>query len=1106
MDKTFLLNNILKSDGTNQSQRILPALLPDAIKIDERGIKDILDFSYQLAQSVNFFNLANVPDGDWQRSFAFVDDSGVPYTVDEIIKVMGSKSDFHPEFALFLAFVQLFGLVQNDINAITGKHLDFYYTEVLRLQKKAAIPDKVNIVLELAKNLLQYQIGAGTTFKGGKDPNTGLALTYTADNEIVVNKAQITAFKSVYIDAADNYTVWSSDAANSADGKGKPFVLPGSRWSGFGESQTGKTDPEKNMDPATIGFAFASPLLILGEGKRSINLAIGLGDTATDIIVTGDISNGVQLYLSGAKAWIQPSIFTARIIPDPDNPPLFLLQIGISLDPVDPAVVPFSSALPGPVFDTPWPVIQVVLSKGAYLYNYLYNLRIRSTSIDVAVSGVKNLVVQNSQSQLNPAKPFQPFGSQPTIGSAFYIGSAEVFQKKLSSLSLDIQWNEVPATNIGNYYLPYYDNATSLANIIFSTSISFLYKDNWVKLKNEANPGTGDYFLFNLTDATALNEITLTGNALNAALGSLVYSRNTALQQQAALDNTTHDGFISLEITGPDPAVDSSYPFKAFGHSDFPNIYAKRAIKMATNPDPSDVLPPAPYTPSIKTLSLDYTSGQVINLADGSSPEQFFHVGPFGAARLDPASPYLFPAFRDETDLPQLKVNSPLYLGNFYMGLANFVPPRNISILFQVADGSADTNTIINDEDIQWSYLAGNKWIPITPLQIISNTTDGFQTSGIISFTIGSDANADNTLMPQGTHWIRGSLEKDPAGISRLIDVRTQALEVSYALPGIADATKADAHLAIPLAPQSIKEMVVKDAAIKSIQQPYQSFDGNPGEQDTIYYTRVSERLRHKKRALTLWDYERLILDAFPSIFKVKCLTHTDEQSDLALGAVRAVVVPNLLNKNTTNPLQPTANLVTLQNIKKYVGGYTSAFVDFDVDNPVYEQLLVDFKVGFMPGKDPGYYGNLLNEEIKKFLSPWAYEEGQDITFGGKVYKSDIIVFIENRDYVDFVNDFHLYHIFDGIDNDGKGIGDMMIGTDFIIGDFIPPGLEDMTISLDFIVGDSTEVAIASGPRSILVSAPDHRVTVLKTGEYACPGIAYLGIGYMAVGGDFIVT
>lgn len=1103
MDKTFLLNNILKSDGTNQSQRILPALVPDSIKIDERGIKDILDFTYQLARQINFFNLDNVSDGDWQLAFNYFTRPGVDNTEEGIRSLLANKSDFNPDFALFLAFVQLFQLAQNDINAITGSHLDFYFKDVLRLPKKSAIADKVNLVLELAKNLPPHLLPVGTKFKGPKEAN-GLTPIYATDNEIVVNKASIDSLKSVYIDTSDPFTMYSADAVNSADGGGKPFPIPGSRWSAFGENQKDKATADRTMEEATVGFAFASPMLLLGEGKRLITLSITFRDTMGEGVAASDISSKVAPCLSGAKAWIQPGAFTAALTSDPVNPLLSLLQISISLSSVDPAVVPYNSVLPGTAFDTPWPVLQVVLRQGSSLYNDLYNLRIGSAKIDVTVNGVKNLVIQNSQSQLNTAKPFQPFGAQPTLRSAFYIGSAEVFQKKLTSLSLDILWNEVPAVNIGNYYLSYFDQTTNLSNGIFTTAISLLYRDSWLPVKSADNTA-GDYYLFNLIDANSVNEINLTNTALNTALSGLNYSRNIDLQELAPMDASTHDGFISLEITGPDPAVQPFYTFKAFGHSDYPNIYAKRAIKMATNPSPDDVLPSPPYTPTIKSLALNYVSSQEVDLTLPDSPEQFFHVEPFGTARLDPENPYLLPQYRDETNLPQLKAKSQLYLGNFYIGIANLVVPQNLSILFQAADGSADNNTVITDEDIQWSYLAGNKWVPITPLQLLSNTTNGFQTSGIITFTIGSDAGTDNSLMPSGVHWLRGSVTKNPAGISQFIDVNTQAVEASYILPGPDQADAADQHLESPLTALSIKEMAVRDTAIKSILQPYQSFDGNPGEQDTIYYTRVSERLRHKRRSLTLWDYERMILDAFPSIFKVKCLTHTDDDFDLRPGSVRAVVVPNLINKNSTNPLQPKANLVTLESIVNYINQYIPTFVDFKVDNPVYEQLLVDFKVGFLPGKDPGYYGNQLNEDIKKFLSPWAYEEGQDITFGGKVYKSDIIVFIENRDYVDFVNDFHLYHIFDGVDMEGIGIGDMIIGTDFIIAGFIPPGLDDMTIALDFVVGDSTEVAIASGPRSILVSAPDHRVTVL-TGEYLCTAGDFGGIGFMSVGSDFVVA
>ncbi len=133
------------------------------------------------------------------------------------------------------------------------------------------------------------------------------------------------------------------------------------------------------------------------------------------------------------------------------------LIIGINVPSTEPAIIPFTSTLHSGVFNTTWPVLQLQLNNGASLYNELYNLQVKSGSIDVSVNGLKNLIIQNDLSQLNPAKPFQPFGPVPTIASDFYIGSAEVFQKKLTSFDINILWNGVPAADLGKYYTSYSD-------------------------------------------------------------------------------------------------------------------------------------------------------------------------------------------------------------------------------------------------------------------------------------------------------------------------------------------------------------------------------------------------------------------------------------------------------------------------------------------------------------------------------------------------------------------------------------------------------------------------------------------------------------------------
>ena len=50
----------------------------------------------------------------------------------------------------------------------------------------------------------------------------------------------------------------------------------------------------------------------------------------------------------------------------------------------------------------------------------------------------------------------------------------------------------------------------------------------------------------------------------------------------------------------------------------------------------------------------------------------------------------------------------------------------------------------------------------------------------------------------------------------------------------------------------------------------------------------------------------------------------------------------------------------------------------------VFERIRVEAQVVFMPGRDPGYYARVLNDDLRRFLSPWAFQEGEDILFGAR--------------------------------------------------------------------------------------------------------------------------
>src|SRR6185436_206136 len=155
-------------------------------------------------------------------------------------------------------------------------------------------------------------------------------------------------------------------------------------------------------------------------------------------------------------------------------------------------------------------------------------------------------------------------------------------------------------------------------------------------------------------------------------------------------------------------------------------------------------------------------------------------------------------------------------------------------------------------------------------------------------------------------------------------------------------------HLSAPLEKETISKMTVKVPAIKKVLQPYTSFGGHNIESDDDFYRRTSERLRHKNRAVTGWDFERVVLENFPEIFKIKCLAHTHDGEFFQPGNVQFVVVPDWRKRPTGNPLQPKVSRNKLREISDFINNnYVSTFAQVNVSNPNYETLLVDCKVSF---------------------------------------------------------------------------------------------------------------------------------------------------------------
>jgi len=568
------------------------------------------------------------------------------------------------------------------------------------------------------------------------------------------------------------------------------------------------------------------------------------------------------------------------------------------------------------------------------------------------------------------------------------------------------------------------------ANSDFKVKLEILKNHNWVNLLS----GNDTVSIFNTSNANVLKHITLNEDSSNISIDS-----KNDLDKFKEYTIDAERGFIRLVLDKPNDA---------FGHKFYTQLLTKQAISKSTT------LPVEPYTPQISEISLSYKSSETIDISSIDNFEKrsskYFHIFPFGQQEihqnLNSNTHYLLPQF-EHLDKGIVTTHN----GEFYLGLSNLHPPQNLSILFKIAEGSADPT--LSKQPVDWFYLSYNQWIKFENSEILSDSTNGLLTTGIIKLSIPRAITDKNSILDTGCHWIMAAVKENTNAICDLKAVYTQA-----GLAQFVDKNNDPAFLATPLPAKSISKLKNNEAEIKSISQPYASFGGKIKEANPEFYRRVSERLRHKSRGISIWDYEHIVLQEFPEVYKVKCINHSTYNyeetdgtlldSEFAPGFVTLIVVPELKNQNAIDPLEPRISLNTLDKIKDFVIKKISPFAaaKLKVINPLFEKIQVEFYVEFRSGFDRGYYENQVSQDIIEFLSPWAFEEGKDIVFGGKIHRSVILNFLEEQPYVDFVTDFKMNHIID-----------------------------------ESSIKNDVEEAIASTGRSILVSADMHIINETST-------------------------
>ena len=197
------ITHLIYPEGVNQEQRLLDELRPESVPVDGRDLRDRLEAAYVLAGALRFLNLENVSAGDWKPFWASLRDAAdqlPPLAVIE--KQLASSTSLNPHLTLFIAFVRMFEQVQGDLNKLGKRHLDFFYEEVLRINRKEARDDQVHLVFTPAKNVSSHLIKAETLLDAGSGPD-GQPLQYALDREFALSQSQAVDFRSVWVKKID---------------------------------------------------------------------------------------------------------------------------------------------------------------------------------------------------------------------------------------------------------------------------------------------------------------------------------------------------------------------------------------------------------------------------------------------------------------------------------------------------------------------------------------------------------------------------------------------------------------------------------------------------------------------------------------------------------------------------------------------------------------------------------------------------------------------------------------------------------------------------------------------------------------------------------------
>ncbi len=754
------------------------------------------------------------------------------------------------------------------------------------------------------------------------------------------------------------------------------------------------------------------------------------------------LGDAFEIRLSTAQGQVAPSF--AQILPIRAARSAGGITLSLRLDASMPAICGPTSG------EAPILSLRYVENARICPLSFFERYALDSVEFTVRVSGLHRLTAFSDDGPVATDQSFLPFGIRPGEGSTFQIGSPEMAMKPVREIGIALNWDAIP-DRIGGFARHYDGYPRGIRPPDPVLQIDYLSGDGW----KPVGAGTAPM----LQSADVSGELSDEWRFAGAIAGHSIAAKGRITASEYQSRQTVRAGMVRLTLSGTERGFNADqYPLAL--------VQAMRPRPLPFDRRPRR-MPAAPFVPQIARISLSYTAREVMQLNDPDSAapaERVVQVGPFGRVEVFPQR-----MLRDLRMFP-----ARLGYGQLCIQITGPDATGPTVICFEMAE-SGHLRLVPRPNPIRWLYLSAQGWKDMPETALSSDTTMGLMRSGLVMIDLPDDAVDHSPEMPAGGVWIAAAATRPDLHIFPTL--RRISVNGVWALRGDLSWRGNDS-------PPRSWTFNPAQPGIGKIREIVTPAAVRPPETPDHYIARMGERLRHRKRAVTPWDVERLVLQEFPEVWMTKCLPHLDRRSAAPVSGVATLVAVRRPPDGgpALHPAPCLFDVAVLQRIREFLTVHGPEFARFDVVNPAYERLQVRAKVSFHPERENGAMAQALRQELARYLSVWT--AGPALRrFGWSLNTRMLLAHIADLPMVRGVTDFSVLHL---AADDGQSYE--LLDTAQPDGD--PRGLYGPVIR-------------PRRPWALPLSAADHVLTVLSELEDETPEAS--GIGSLSVGDMLIV-